>query len=419
LSAKQDSLLRFRLKRNLERLAAREGRGTELVSLYVPYGRQVSEVVSMLNNEYGTASNIKSNTTRKNVQDAITRVTQRMKMFKKVPENGLVLFCGAIPQNGPGSEKIELYIISPPEPIQVYLYRCDARFHTEYLQEFLKEKETFGIIVLDASDAVFATVRGKRLEVVKQITSGIPGKFKAGGQSARRFDRQREAKMQEFFNRVGEHADEIFLPIENLKSILLGGPGPTKYDFEKGNYLQYTLKDKIVATVDTSYVNDRGVEEVVDKSEDILRRIRYVEEKKVMQKFLREIGQDTGLATYGEDDVRRYLNNGIVDTLLLSEDLENVRVTVKCGSCDYSKEETMKLHQVAEFEQKTNGSACPKCSIPTLAVTETKELIDELAETAELAGTDVEVLSGDTEEGQMLKKSFGGVAAILRYKAAA
>jgi peptide chain release factor subunit 1 len=419
LSAKQDSLLRFRLKRNLERLAAREGRGTELVSLYVPYGRQVSEVVSMLNNEYGTASNIKSNTTRKNVQDAITRVTQRMKMFKKVPENGLVLFCGAIPQNGPGSEKIELYIISPPEPIQVYLYRCDARFHTEYLQEFLKEKETFGIIVLDASDAVFATVRGKRLEVVKQITSGIPGKFKAGGQSAKRFDRQREVKMQEFFNRVGEHADEIFLPIENLKSILLGGPGPTKYDFEKGNYLQYTLKDKIVATVDTSYVNDRGVEEVVDKSEDILRRIRYVEEKKVMQKFLREIGQDTGLATYGEDDVRRYLNNGIVDTLLLSEDLENVRVTVKCGSCDYSKEETMKLHQVAEFEQKTNGSACPKCSIPTLAVTETKELIDELAETAELAGTDVEVLSGDTEEGQMLKKSFGGVAAILRYKAAA
>jgi peptide chain release factor subunit 1 len=418
LSAKQDSLLRFRLKRNLERLTAREGRGTELVSLYVPYGRQVSEVVAMLNNEYGTASNIKSNTTRKNVQDAITRVTQRMKMFKKVPENGLVIFCGAIPQNGPGSEKIELYVISPPEPIQVYLYRCDARFHTEHLQEFLKEKETFGIIVLDASNAVFATVRGKHLDIIKEITSGIPGKFKAGGQSARRFDRQREAKMQEFFNRVGEHANEIFLPIENLKSLLLGGPGPTKYDFEKGNYLHYTLNEKIVATVDTSYVNDRGVEEVVDKSEEILRRIRYVEEKKVVQKFLREIGQDTGLATYGEDDVRKYLNNGIVDTLLLSEDLENVRVTVKCGSCDYNKEETMKLHEVAEFEQKTNGSACPKCSVPTLSVEETKELIDELAETAELAGTDVEVLSGETEEGQMLKKSFGGVAAILRYKAA-
>jgi peptide chain release factor subunit 1 len=418
LSSKQDSLLRFRLKRNLERLAAREGRGTELVSLYVPHDRQVSDVVAMLNNEYGTASNIKSNTTRKNVQDAITKVTQRMKMFKKVPKNGLVLFCGAIPQNGPGSEKIELYIISPPEPIQIYLYRCDARFHTEHLAEFLKEKETFGIIVLDASNAVFATVRGKSLEIVKQITSGIPGKFRAGGQSARRFDRQREAKMQEFFKRVGEHADEIFLPIENLKSLLLGGPGPTKFDFEKGNYLQYTLKEKIVATIDTSYVNDRGVEEVVEKSEEILRRIRYVAEKKIMQKFLREIGQDTGLATYGEDEVRKYLNNGIVDTILLSEDLENVRVTVKCSSCDYTKEETMKMHEVAAFEQKISTEGCPKCSAPSLAVVETKELIDELAESAELAGTNVEVLSGDTEEGQMLKKSFGGVAAILRYKAA-
>jgi len=418
LSTKQSSLVRFRLKRNLDRLTAREGRGTELVSLYVPYGRQISEVVAMLNNEYGTATNIKSNTTRKNVQDAITRVTQRMKMFKKVPENGLVLFCGAIPQNGPGSEKIELYIISPPEPIQVYLYRCDARFHTEHLAEFLKEKETYGIIVLDSSNATFATVRGKNLEIVKQISSGIPGKFRAGGQSAKRFVRQRQAKMQEFFKRVGEHANEIFLPIETLKSILLGGPGPTKEDFDKGNYLHYTLKEKIVAIIDTSYTDSQGVSEVVEGSKDILQRIRYVEEKKVMQKFLREIGQDTGLATYGEADVRKFLNNGVVATLLLSEDLESVRVNVKCGSCDYLYDETMKLHQVSEFEQKTNGSACPKCSVPSLSVTESKELFDELAEAAELAGTDVEVLSGETEEGQMLKKSFGGVAAILRYKAA-
>ena len=418
MSAKQDSLVRFRLKRNLQRLAAREGRGTELVSLYVPYGRQISEVVAMLNNEYGTATNIKSNTTRKNVQDAVTRVTQRLKMFKKVPENGLVLFCGAIPQNGPGSEKIELYIISPPEPIQVYLYRCDARFHTEHLQEFLKEKETYGIIVLDSAHASFATVRGKHLDIVKRITSGIPGKFRAGGQSAKRFVRQRQAKMQEFFKRVGEYANEIFLPIENLKSILLGGPGPTKEDFDKGNYLHYTLKDKIVAIIDTAYTDEHGVEEVVEGSQDILERIRYVEEKKIMQKFLREIGQDTGLATYGDDEVRKHLNNGIVATLLLSEELESIRVTVKCGSCDYIKHETMKRHEVAEFKQKTNGSTCPKCSVPTFAVTESKELIDELAETAEMAGTNVEILSGDTEEGQMLKKSFGGVAAILRYKTA-
>jgi peptide chain release factor subunit 1 len=416
LSIKHSSLQLFRLKRDLERLAAREGRGTELVSLYVPPGRQISEAVAMLNNEYGTASNIKSTTTKKNVQDAIVKVTQRLKLFKKVPENGLVIFCGAIPQNGPGSEKIETYVISPPEPIQVYLYRCDAKFHTEHLQEFLKEKETYGIILIDANHAAFATLRGKRREIVEKITSGIPGKFRAGGQSARRFDRQREAKMQDYFKRVGEHANEIFLPIENLKSLIMGGPGPTKYDFQKGNYLHYTLREKIVATVDTSYVGEQGVEEIVERSSDTLRRIRYVEEKKIMQNFLREIGHDTGLATYGENEVRRNLKAGILRTLLLSEDIELVRITVKCTSCDYTKQETMKNHDVLEFKQSLNGKPCPKCSVPSLFVANVKELIDELADLAEETGADVEILSGETEEGQMLKKSFGGIAAILRYK---
>jgi peptide chain release factor subunit 1 len=402
----------------LDRLASKEGRGTELVSLYVPPGRQISEAVAMLNNEYGTASNIKSTTTRKNVQDAIVKVTQRLKLFKQVPENGLVIFCGAIPQNGPGSEKIETYVIVPPEPIQVYLYRCDAKFHTEYLQEFLKEKETYGIIVLDASGATYATLRGKRLDIVEKITSGVPGKFRAGGQSARRFDRQREAKMQEYLKRVGEHSNKTFLEIENLKGLILGGPGFTKYDFEKGNYLHYMLKEKILATIDTSYVGEQGVEEVVEHSHEILRRIRYVEEKKIIQDFLLEIGHDTGLATYGEDEVRKYLKSGIVQTLLLSEDLDLVRVTVKCSSCNYSSRETMKRYKVLELEQNISGSACPKCSVPSLSVANVTELIDELAELAEETGADVEILSGETEEGQMLKNSFGGIAAVLRYKAA-
>jgi peptide chain release factor subunit 1 len=414
---KRTSLHRFRLKRDLERLASKEGRGTELVSLYVPPDRQISDVVTMLNDEYGTASNIKSTTTRKNVQDAIVKVTQRLKLFKQVPENGLVIFCGAIPQNGPGSEKIETYVISPPEPIQVYLYRCDSRFHIEYLKEFLVEKETYGILVLDASGATYATLRGKRLDIVEKITSGVPGKFRAGGQSARRFDRQREAKMNDYFKRVGEHANKTFLEIDNLKSLIVGGPGPTKEDFLKGNYLHYTLKEKVAATVDTSYVDEQGVEEAVERSQDILRRIRYVEEKNIINKFLKEISQDTGLATYGENEVRRNLKLGTVDMLLLSEDIDSVRVTVKCSSCDYVKQETVKRHEVQELEQDISNNACPKCGVPTLAVDNVQELIDELAELADETGADVEVLSGETEEGQMLKKSFGGIAALLRYKA--
>lgn len=416
MSPKRTSLQRFRLKRAVETLAKKEGRGTELVSLYVPPGRQISEVVAMLKQEYGTASNIKSDTTRKNVQDAITKVSQRLKLFKKVPENGLVIFCGAIPQNGLGSEKIETYVLTPPEPINIYLYRCDARFHTEHLQELLKGKETYGILVLDGNAATYAVLQGRRLEIVKEITSGIPGKHRAGGQSAARFQRLREAKVHDYYKRIGEHANGIFLQIPDLKGIILGGPGPTKQDFEKGEYLQYTLKDKIFATVDTAYTGEQGIEEVVEHAPEILRRIRYIEEKRIVQEFLYEIGHDTGLATYGEKEVRRSLEAGAVKTLLLSEDLDIIRITVKCTACDYTKQESMKSRNLSAFEQSLGGQPCPKCTAPALQIAKTKALIDDLAELAEQAGSDVEIISTETEEGVMLKNSFGGIAAILRFK---
>ncbi len=417
MSKKRTSLERFRLKRALQRLGSKEGRGTELVSLYVPPDRQLSDVSAMLKQEYGTAANIKSDTTRKNVQDAITRVTQRLKLFKKVPKNGLVIFCGAIPQDGgPGSEKIETYVITPPEPIQVYLYRCDSRFHIEHLKEFLREKETYGIVVMESSAATYATLRGKHLEIVKEITSGVPGKFRAGGQSARRFERQREAKLLDYFKRVGKHANELFLPIEDLKGIIIAGPGPTKHDFEKRDYLHYTLKDKVITTIDTAYVGEQGVEEVMERAPEILRRVRYIEEKQIIQHFLDQIGHDTGLATYGEGEVRRALGTGAVETLLLSEELDLVRVTVKCTACDYFKEETMKEKLVSDFEQKLNEAPCPQCAAPALYVADSRDLIDDLAELADEVGADVEVISAETEEGQMLLKSFGGIAAVLRFK---
>ena len=407
---------RFRLKKALETLARKEGRGTELVSLYVPPGKQISEVLNTLRQEYGTAANIKSDTTRSNVQDAITKVQQRLKLFKRVPDKGLVIFSGSIPQNGPGSERNETYVLAPPEPISVNLYRCDSRFHTEYLQEMLREKEAYGILMLDSSEATFAVLQGRRLEIVKEITSGIPGKMRAGGQSARRFERQREAKVLEFFNRVGEYTTEIFLPVENLKSIILAGPGPIKYDFQKGDYLHYQLKPKIIGTIDTAYTGEQGVKEVVEKAPEIMRRVRYVEEKKLVQDFLYEVGHDTGLVTYGEEEVRRALRMGAVRTLILSDVLDIVRVTVKCGMCDYSRKETLKSREVTAFQQKVSSEHCPKCKSPSLVAEEVVDIVDDLAGLAEQANADVEVVSMDTEEGQMLKNAFGGVAAILRYK---
>jgi peptide chain release factor subunit 1 len=415
---KKTSLELYRLRKTLATLASKEGSHTELITMYVPPGKQISDAINLLREEYGTASNIKSNVTRKNVLDALVRVQQRLKLFKDPGEKGIVIFAGALPQEGggPGTERMETYVITPPEPIKIYLYRCDSRFHTEHLQEMLREKETFGIILVDASDATIATLQGKRLDIVRQMYSGVTGKTRAGGQSARRYERLRDMQLNEYFTRVGRHADEIFLPIDTLKGIILAGPGPTKYDFQKGEYLNYQLKAKILDVVDTAYVEEQGVKEVVEKAPEIMRKVRYIEEKQLMQQFLYGVGHDTGLITYGEAEVRRALQAGAVRILLLSEGLDVNRVTVKCGACSYQEQYTVRGQLLVSFEQSLVGKPCPKCNAPSLATMEKQDIVDDLAQMAEYSNAEVEMISSETEEGQMLKNAFGGIAAILRFK---
>jgi len=414
--SKQSSVKRFQLKKAVGTLASKEGRGTELISLYVPPDKQISDVMNYLRQEQSTASNIKSTTTRKHVLDAIVKVMQRLKLFKEPPKNGLIIFCGAIPYGAPGREEMELYVIEPPEPINIFLYRCDDKFHIEPLQEMMREKETYGIMVIDGSGAAYAILRGHRLEIVKEITSGLPGKHRAGGQSARRFERLREMEVNEYYRRAGEYANKIFMELPDLKGVILGGPGPAKLDFESGDYLNYMLKDKILGKIDTAYVGEQGVKEVVEKAPEILRAVRYVEEKNLVQQFLYELGHDTGLATYGEQETREALYRGIVKTLLLSEALDKTRVTVKCSSCGYAEEKTIRSGEIPKFEQELASNQCPKCSVVTLRLDSTKGIVEELAELGEQTGADVEIVSAETEEGVQLLQSFGGVAAILRFK---
>ncbi|MFH0849065.1 MAG: peptide chain release factor aRF-1 [archaeon] len=404
----------FKLRRTLDYLASKGGRGTELISLYVPPDRQIHEVMGNLREEAGTAVNIKSRTTRKNVLEAIEKTMQRLKLFKRPPPNGLVIFCGAIPQDGPGTERIETYVLEPPEPIRTYLYRCDNKFHVELLYEILREKSTFGIVLVDTSEAIIATIRGQRANVEKWLTSGIAGKHRAGGQSARRFERIREAAVDEYYKRIGGYANKIFMEIPDLKGIIMGGPGPSKYDFRDGDYLHYELKKKIASTVDTTYVSENGIDDVMDKTPEILRGVRYLEERQLVQKFLYEVGHDTGLAAYGERDIRDYLDKDLVDTLLLSEKLDRTHVTLRCTNCAFTEDRLLFPDEAAQLEHDPSAVVCKKCNNPTIQI-EKKDLLDELVEIAENHQTNVEIISAVTEEGQQLLKGFGGMAAILKY----
>lgn len=409
---KRSSVEQFRLEKLIRELKSKEGRGTELISLYIPAGRAISEVIRALREEASTASNIKSDTTRHHVLDAITTTSQRLKLFNETPPNGLVVFCGYVLRGGPpGSEKLEVYVIEPPEPIRTYLYRCDSRFHTEFLEEMITEKEVYGLLVMDRSEAVFATLKGRRLDIIERITSGIPGKHSSGGQSARRFERVIEQLAHEFYKRVGEYAKKVFGQIHDLKGLLIGGPGPTKYTFLEGEYLPAHLKGRVIGVVDVGYTGEEGVYELVERGKSVLKNLRYIKEKELLTNFLYHVAKKPELTSYGYQEVLDLLNKGVVKTLFLSEGADIIYVTAQCSSCRWHKETVIKRQEYDKYLERVKK--CPLCGSTTIIAS--RDALEYLIELGEKTGAEVEVVSTETEEGQALKESFGGVAAILRW----
>ncbi|MBX7075744.1 MAG: peptide chain release factor aRF-1 [Methanobacteriaceae archaeon] len=398
----------YEFKRTLRELSEKKGRGTELVSVYIPHDKQISDVAKQMRDELGQSSNIKSKTTKKNVQSAIEVIIQRIRLFKQAPEKGLVLFTGMIPKGGPGTEKMETYVFEPPEAISTYWYICDNVFYLEPLEEMIETKEIYGITVLDRKEATIATLKGKKIEILKHLTSGVPGKHKAGGQSQRRFDRVIDLAAHEFKKRIGEHMNNAFLDIDDLKGVIIGGPGNTKEEFLKGEYLHYEIKQKVIATIDTSYTGEFGIREIIDKSMDILEEMDVMKEKHIVQGFLKELINEKGLASYGEKEVRNNLQMGAVDTLLLSEGLRSHRKTYQCSVCGFEFNKTLKDGEPEE------EILCKDCN-EKMKIVKSVDIIDELSELAEQTASNVEIISTETEEGMQLFRAFGGIAAILRY----
>jgi peptide chain release factor subunit 1 len=400
-----------KLKKELQVLEDKKGKGTELISLYIPPDKNLNDVMSQMRDEASQAANIKSTRTRKNVQSALEVIMQRLKLIKKTPENGLVMFVGTIPRGI--KDRMEVHLLEPPQMITTYIYRCDSEFLLDHIKEVLEEKGAYGLLVVDRGEATIGILRGKQIDTVKKIPSTVPRKHGRGGQSQRRFERLIEIAAHEYFKRIGEHASEIFMNTPDLRGIILGGPGPTKEFFYNEKYLHPNVQDMIVDTVDTSYTDEFGLTEIVDKSPELFKNLEIIKEKELMSRFLREVVKDNGLAAYGEKEVRKYLQMGAIDTLLFSEDVESFTANVSCSNCEYKDARGTK--DMKTLEKQLVKIPCPNCSEKSLGIDEFKSTLDEFTDIAESIGAKVEVISTETEEGQQLM-AFGGIAAILRFK---
>ena len=403
---------KYDLKRQIEELKSCRGRHTELISLYIPPNKQIFDVNSYLKNEYSQSQNIKSKTTMKNVLSAIESIMSRLKQFKQPPENGLIFFVG---HKSVGSDKTEMvaFVITPPQPITTFLYRCDSLFYLEPLEQMLIEKEIYGLLLIDRRECTVGILKGNRIQMLKYMTSLVPGKHGRGGQSQRRFERLTEIAAHEWFVKCGEQASEIFQNQSDIQGILIGGPGPTKQFFVEENFLHYEVQDKIIDTFDTGYTDEFGLRELVSAASETMTDLKISKEKKLMKRFLSEVTKtDKSLAVYGELQLRKALEMGAVDTLLLSENLRKFRIKLKCTSCGYTEERTISEDALEDF----SAPDCSKCDSSTsMEIVEKIDLIDELSDLTEKTGGKIEIISLGSEEGDSLYSAFNGIAGILRY----
>jgi peptide chain release factor subunit 1 len=357
---------RQRLKHFVHELENFKGRHTELVSVYVPQGYELNAIINHLQQEQGTASNIKSKSTRENVIAALEKMIQHLKLVKWTPGNGLCAFAGNVAERE-GFQDYRVWSMEPPTPINIRLYRCDKEFILEPLKEMAEDKALYGLVVMDRRDAIIAMLKGKTIVPLVKEESMVPGKFKAGGQSSVRFAQNRELAAKEFYNKIGDMMKNQFLSMQqDLKGIIVGGPGPTKYEFADGNFITNEVKKKIIGIKDLSYTGEFGLQELVEKSEDLLANEEVAEEKKIMQRFFDLLGKQPGKVTYGKDEVMKSIQFGAVDTVLLSESLDD-------------------------------------------------EIIDLFTDEAEKMNSNIFIVSVETREGVQLKE-IGKIAAILRYE---
>jgi peptide chain release factor subunit 1 len=387
-----------------------------LISVYVPKGKQLHEIITILKEEQGTADNIKSDLTRTHVVDSLGKVIQRLKLYKKTPERGLVIFCGALPPEGGGpigSEVIKAYELDPPKDLKTFLYRCDDHFHVDILKDMLKDENLIGFLAIDSKDTGWGLLHGDKIEVLSQTGSGVAGKHRQGGQSAKRFQKLREMEITYYFNRIAGTTKEYFIDIYPIKGLIISGPGPTKEDFVNGNYLEYRLQDMIISTIDCSYSGSEGIREAFVKSEDILSDFRMVEEKKIIEKLFQHINSHSGLGVYGLKEIIELLKNNVVDTIIITDDTNLNRIEVKCKRCQHLQEEIVERPKVIPRKTDMLNSPCPNCKATDLEATE-QDLVDYLALISAKTGSKVEVISGKAEHGVMLA-SLGKIGAILRY----
>lgn len=359
----------------------------------------------------GTASNIKSRVNRLSVLSAITSTQQRLKLYNKVPPNGLVVYCGEI-ITSEGKERRINIDFEPFKPINTSLYLCDNKFHTEALSELLESDQKFGFIIMDGNGALFGTLSGNTRDIVHKFSVDLPKKHGRGGQSALRFARLREEKRHNYVRKVAELAVQNYITNDkvNVAGIILAGSADFKNDLNQSDMFDNRLQNKVIKVVDVSYGGENGFNQAIELAAETLGNVKFIQEKKLIGKYFEEISQDSGRVCYGIEDTLKALELGAAETLIVYENLDVTRWVLKASD---GSESIFHLTRVQETDREM---FMDKQTGQEMEVLDQSSFLEWLAEKYKDFGATLEFVSDRSSEGNQFVKGFGGIGAMLRYK---
>jgi len=403
----------WKIKRLIKRLDQAKGNGTSMISLIIPAKKAISDVNKMLNDEIGTATNIKSNVNRKSVLTAITSARERLKLYNKTPPNGLILYTGTVLGEDGRTEKKVVIDFEPFKPINKSLYLCDNKFHVEDLKELLENEDVFGFIVVDGSGALYGSLQGNSREVLHKFTVELPKKHGRGGQSSVRFARLRVEKRHNYLRKVAEVATQVFITNDkpNINGLVLAGSADFKNELYQSEMFDQRLKPKVLKVVDVSYGGENGFNQAVELAQECLSNVKFVQEKKILSKFFEEISTDSGLVVFGVSDTMKVLETGAIETLLLYENLDIHRVTLKNKEDESTNIIYLNTEQLSDPKYYRDSNT--RAELETVEVIQLSEWI---AENYVNFGASLQFITDKSSEGFQFVKGFGGFGGFLRYK---
>lgn len=228
-----------------------------------------------------------------------------------------------------------------------------------------------------------------------------------------RFARLREEKRHNYLRKVAELTNQHFITndMPNIAGLVMAGSAGFKTELSETEMLDKRLLPSICAVVDVSYGGENGLSEAITLAADSLTNVKFVAEKRLVSKFFEEIAMDSGMVVFGVEDTIRALEVGALETMMLFEDIEVTRYTLK----NPVKGDTRTVILNA-LQEKNTKYFKDQASGQDLEVINQEGLAEWLCHNYMNYGARIEFITDKSQEGFQFVKGFGGIGGFLRYK---